>query len=208
MNAERDALGLIGGKPLPIEVRDRVLNAQVEIFIGEALAKRDAVKPKKAPQIHEKAELIYQAYPRHIAKDDALKAITTALKKHEFEYLLDKTTQFGEAVKSWPSSYRYMKDGRDTCPYPASWFNAGRFMDEPHEWRRHGARTGAPHQKVTSIEEPDGWRKEFPEYVNKDKPWASLPESDQRFISETLKTANVLAHPLKQLDAEMQLRHA
>jgi hypothetical protein len=70
MNAERDALGLIGGKPLPVEVRDRVLNAQVEIFIGEALAKK-TVQPRKKKE----SEMTDEEWIKSLEAEPALRGV-------------------------------------------------------------------------------------------------------------------------------------
>lgn len=97
-------------------------------------------KERKKAAVSVDAEAIYELYPKKVAKDEALKAITAALKKQPKEYLLGKTQQFAEAVSSWPSSYRYFQDGGDRCPNPSTWFNQGRYADNPKEWRRAGAR--------------------------------------------------------------------
>jgi hypothetical protein len=47
MASERASLGIIDGKPLPVEARDRVINRMVPIFIAEAL------KAKKKPKVSE-----------------------------------------------------------------------------------------------------------------------------------------------------------
>jgi hypothetical protein len=166
-----------------------------------------AKKERKKASILPDAEQVYALYPKKVGKEDALRAISNALKKNALPYLLDKTNQFKECVESWPSSYRYFTDGGDRCPHPATWFNAGRYADDPREWKRHGARTGAAHQKI-SLPEPEGWRDAFPEYVNRDRPWAALPSEDQRFISETMKTTAALTHPVDMIEQEMRLRHA
>lgn len=115
-------------------------------------------KERKKAAVAAGAEAIYEAYPKKVGRDDALKAISAALKKHPPEYLLDKTQQFAAAVNSWPSSYRYKTDGRDTCPHPATWFNQGRFQDDPREWRRAGARSGP--DRPTAVSAPTAAQEE------------------------------------------------
>ncbi len=127
------------------------------------------------------AEKIYLIYPRHVAPDEAKKAIDVALQKVEYDYLLAKTTQFAEAVNSWPSSYRYTQDGRDTCPYPATWFNKGRYLEEASEWKRFGARKPASHQYIAPPE-PEGWRDMFPDFVDRHKEWKDLQPEQHRLI--------------------------
>lgn len=108
------------------------------------------VKERKKAAVAEGAEEIYALYPKHVGKEDALKAITAALKNHPAGYLLDKTGQFAAAVGAWPSSYRYFQDGGDRCPHPATWFNSGRYADDPREWRRAGSRSAGPVSKSSS----------------------------------------------------------
>ncbi len=142
---------------------------------------RVARKEKKKASVDDRARQIYQAYPRHIAPEDALVAITKALKKHEAGYLMDKTSQFAEAVRSWPSSYRYFQDGGDRCPYPATWFNAGRFADDPKEWKRSGGRLPGP-QRV-QVAAPEGWA----EWLQANMPSDDHPSHSQLCAAQNLK---------------------
>lgn len=75
--------------------------------------------------LHDKVESIYKEYPRKIAKQDALKAINKALKERTFEFLLEKTKLYYKAREGQDSQF---------TPYPASWFNAGHYDDDPKEW--------------------------------------------------------------------------
>jgi len=74
------------------------------------------------------AESIYKAYPRKVARKAALKAIRTALRSKPAADLLEKTKAFADAM-----SRRYGSD-KQFIPYPATWFNEGRFEDDPAEW--------------------------------------------------------------------------
>lgn len=73
---------------------------------------------------------IYLAYPRHIGPKAAKKAIAKALEATPGEQLLAKTQQYARAVADLPKSERQF------LPHPASWFNAGRYEDDPAEWQR------------------------------------------------------------------------
>ena len=73
---------------------------------------------------------IYAAYPRHIARADAFKAIEKALKKIEPVKLLERVTAYAAAVALWPASEQGF------APYPASWFNAEQWADDPVAWPR------------------------------------------------------------------------
>lgn len=82
------------------------------------------------------AEAIYSIYPRKVGKVAALKAITRAAERMEgkepsaLAYLLERTRLYSIAVALWP------KDERRFCPHPATWFNQGRYDDDPKEWVR------------------------------------------------------------------------
>ena len=101
-------------------------------------------KPKpETPPVAKKPnpdEAIYFAYPRHSGKQDALKAISKARKavyergeQHPGEWLLVKVKAYCEARKrvtaADPTQDQY-------TPLPATWFNAGRYDDDPSEWEK------------------------------------------------------------------------
>ena len=77
-------------------------------------------------QREQQAITIYEAYPRKAARQEALKAIEKQLGKKGFDYLLDRTKAYAQAMKGKDQQY---------IPHPATWFNGARF-DEPLEaWR-------------------------------------------------------------------------
>jgi hypothetical protein len=90
------------------------------------------------------AEAIYQAYPRHEGKKAALKAISVAMRATPASDLLKKVMEYAAAVKKWPDSFRYTKEGRDLVPHPATWFNEGRFMDDPKAWEQRSKPKSEP----------------------------------------------------------------
>lgn len=138
-------------------------------------------KERKKAAILPDAEQVYELFPKKVGREDALRAITKALKTNSLEYLLDKTNQFRECVESWPTSYRYFQDGGDRCPHPASFFNSGRYADDPKEWKRHGARGGGP-QKVT-VKAPIGWV----EWLNNNMPNDDHPAHGQLLAALNLQ---------------------
>ncbi|MBL7989405.1 MAG: hypothetical protein JNJ94_15190 [Chlorobi bacterium] len=79
-----------------------------------------------------RAEAVYQAYPRKVARKMGLQAIAKALRHESFEVLLAQTQRFAEAVESWPPSQRKF------IPHPATWFNQERWHDDPAIWEERG----------------------------------------------------------------------
>lgn len=91
-------------------------------------------------------EGIYAAYPRKVGRKAAVEAIKRAIKRINADptwkqvgfvsaemFLWNRTTLFAGAVDKWPA------DERNYCPHPATWFNQGRYDDEPKEWLRGNA---------------------------------------------------------------------
>jgi hypothetical protein len=68
---------------------------------------------------------IYDAYPRKLGRKDALVAITKALTKMDAPKLLEVTRSYAAAVQGEDMKF---------IPYPASWFNAEHFFDDPAMW--------------------------------------------------------------------------
>ena len=87
-------------------------------------------------------EQIYRAYPRKEAKQAALAAIRKVLdQRGEWRAkLLGKVIEYATAVAGWPES------DRQYVPHPATWFNQGRYEDDPSVWVRRA--NGAPAQPV------------------------------------------------------------
>jgi len=86
---------------------------------------------KEKTNTDEVVEEIYQAYPRKVAKPDALKAISRALKRGiKAPDLLAKTQAYAGTVANWPEA------DKTFIPHPASWFNRERYNDDPATWGR------------------------------------------------------------------------
>ncbi len=112
---------------------------------------------------------IYEAYPRKEGRGAALLAIRQALGKTTPERLKEAVTKYGLCVARWPKSYRYT-EGRDLCPMPTTWFNQGRYEDDPKHWLPAGM-FGRPDDRSPeamdsgrnaghgpSLSEPSSWR--------------------------------------------------
>lgn len=83
-----------------------------------------------------KCEEIYWAYPRHVDKLNALKAIEKALKTTDFLTLLHATQAFAASPAGQKGNF---------TPYPASWFNAGGYLTDPKEWYVTAPAAGGTH---------------------------------------------------------------
>ncbi len=98
---------------------------------GQIVIESASGKPKPLA-ISAQAEAIYQAYPRHTGRGDAIKKISAALKTVSYEHLLERVTAFAAAVSEWPEA------DRQYIPYPATWINRRQWEDDPSEWERKG----------------------------------------------------------------------
>jgi hypothetical protein len=74
-------------------------------------------------------EIIYEAYPRKVARPSALRAIRRALANCSFEFLRERTELF---ARTYDGPIHYI-------PYPSTWFNQERYKDDPANWRRGAA---------------------------------------------------------------------
>lgn len=80
-------------------------------------------------------EQIYFAFPRHIAKHAALRAIAKAVKelaKTMGEEMARSTLL--RATEMYALSPQGRRPDRQFIPHPATWFNQGRYLDDPYEW--------------------------------------------------------------------------
>lgn len=76
------------------------------------------------------ADVIYSAYPRKEARQDALRAIAKAMDRVPATELLGLTQTYAAAVAAWPP------EDRCYVPHPATWFNGARYHDDPATWQR------------------------------------------------------------------------
>jgi len=81
------------------------------------------------------AERIYSLYPRKIARKKAIKAICAALAEVEARGEPDPESYLSVRTSSYAASRKAIlakdPDSENFTPHPASWFNAGRYDDEP-----------------------------------------------------------------------------
>jgi hypothetical protein len=82
-------------------------------------------KPAATTSPAHQAEMIYQAYPRKVARPAAIQAIRRALQAKSFDWLLGQVERYAEAVEGQSKKF---------VPHPATWFNQARYDDDPKEW--------------------------------------------------------------------------
>lgn len=70
-------------------------------------------------------EALYQAYPRHVARGAAFKAIAKALSKAPYETLLAAVQAYATAQTGHEAQF---------IPHPATWFNAEHWTDDQRDW--------------------------------------------------------------------------
>jgi len=108
----------------------------------------------------EQIEAIRLAYPRRVAPDAARKMIARAasrlVKKKRFpdeyasrRFLYKKAAEFALS----PAGQPVPKGDPDYRPYPATWFNAGHYDNDPAEWQKpNGGSNGRQNSTATKAE--------------------------------------------------------
>lgn len=91
-------------------------------YPGKDIQLREPPTSPKGEECDSLSLKIYEAYPKRVARRAALKAIAAARKRgHPPDFLLGKTQAYAKSCA-----------GKDVqfIPYPATWFNGDRFMEE------------------------------------------------------------------------------
>jgi hypothetical protein len=118
-------------------------------------------------------DAIYQQYPRHVGKAAALKAIRVALRgiASRLGAPSDPAAWLTERVKRYADA-RAGQDPQFT-PHPATWFNQGRFDDDPAEWVRRGCEANGGQRQVPpgsgSVAQPSGNPGSYPSPRHRDE---------------------------------------
>ena len=128
--SKQAAFGKRGGNPTLKGQKNQTLKLYTEVEVDKS--KTPLSPPAGGNGVG--LETIYQAYPRHVAKQAAIKAIKSAIKSGQTpEYLLERVQAFANATAEWGHEHRQY------IPHPATWFNGGRYDDNPREWTRDGS---------------------------------------------------------------------
>ena len=98
-------------------------------------------------------EHIYTCYPRKVGRGAAIRAIEKASKRvrntqdlfmiSAEEWLMARVQSYCQAVQ-YP---RLNAKQKSLIPHPATWFNQGRYLDDPAEW-------GPPHDDAPDAYKP------------------------------------------------------
>lgn len=104
-------------------------------------------KGKEQGRDSDHAQQIYDAYPRRVGKQAALKAICAASRLKPMPYLLERTQAYAAAVTAWSEA------DKQFIPHPATWFNRGSYEDDPATWTRTG---GKPQPLVGTYKPAEG----------------------------------------------------
>lgn len=109
----------------------------IETIIARCIANAEEPPAPMETKVAEvTTEAIYAVYPRKVGKLAAMKAIAKAamtLREKEpdpLAYLLARTQLYATATSIWP------EEEKKYIPHPATWFNQGRYDDNPREWER------------------------------------------------------------------------
>lgn len=101
-----------------------------------------STKARKAEAEH--VEAVYAAYPKKCARKAAEKAIRKALMEVGYETLLERVKAYSEARKGQDPQF---------TPHPATWFNQGRFNDDPATWKSTPSVNGGSSHRPTVADE-------------------------------------------------------
>lgn len=146
-------------------------------------ASRTAKKERARAQIDPQAHAILNVYPRREGGEAALVSITKAIAKDGFDAVLERTSEYAQAVARWPHNRRRSASGSSLIPLPTTFFNNRRYLDDSAQWwEGTGGKSAA--SKPEQLPEPEGWRFHHPDsrYVRDHEPWERIDLLTQRWI--------------------------
>lgn len=117
---------------------------------GKEVKEGNPSKPKSTPKVDECFEQFWQAYPRKVSRQNAIKAFAKV--DVSIDILL-------ASLEKQKGSEQWQKDGGQFIPHPATWLNGRRWEDEvtPYERRpQSGQRTGN-NQQTTGEDAAGDW---------------------------------------------------
>lgn len=160
-------------------------NTQFDMgFFPETEAKPEAkivTFPQAAsPELASQAAEVYALYPLKVARPDAIRAISKAIRGHGFEFVKERTALFA-AIRPRETAHDF-----PSIPYPSTWFNQERFADDETTWGvapptvRRVVTVNATPRPVLDETAPAGWedfKRDFNggEYVGMTRPYRQAP---------------------------------
>jgi hypothetical protein len=159
-------------------------------LIDEAV--KASKKERSKSQVDPRAGDILNVFPRREGGQAALLSISKAIARDGFDVVLDRTSEYAQAVARWAHGRKRDSKGASLIPMPTTFFNNFRYMDDPAQWwEGTGGKPKAdkPHQ----LPEPEGWRFAHPEsrYVTENEPWDRIDLITQQWIiNNTPKNEN------------------
>lgn len=115
--------------------RKRVVRASAKVSADpsatDADKKRTREEKRREEQVHPQFDVFWKAYPKKVAKPDALKAWQKAkIVNGDFERVMT-------ALDRYKQSGQWTKDEGKFIPHPSTWLNKRRFDDELDIGMRH-----------------------------------------------------------------------
>jgi len=107
-------------------------------------------------------EEVFKIYPRRVGKKAAINRIREAMHDHGYEFILEKTIAYAKAREGQPLEF---------TPHPATWYNQGRYLDEPDTWAVTGSQSGSSPSTTMPVWEA--------------QKTLALVEADMKLIKET-----------------------
>lgn len=89
-------------------------------------------------------------YPRKYGRGAAKRSFKVALKKVDYETLLNSTREYSEIVAQWPV------DQQQYVPHPSTWLNQERWDDDRQEWKRFIGASNADKRRQSKINASPG----------------------------------------------------
>ena len=135
-------------------------------------------------------ENIFKAYPRRVGKKNALKKIKEACLEHGPDLVLEKTKAYALVRKGLPQTF---------TPLPSTWYNQGRFLDEPEMWTFADSQpsNAAPWSAIKQLELVEAEIKQLKERHANPQPgggysWQGVPERFKKLYKQLLSRRDEL----------------
>lgn len=103
--------------------------------------------------------LIYETFPRHVGKIAALRAISKAVKglSRTVGEELARELIYAATLK-YANSPEGRRPDRNFIPHPSTFFNEGRYLDDPKEWGCKEFKAAVPVDRKPEPWVVDYWR--------------------------------------------------